>query len=152
MVISYINKVLSEDSARYIAQSKEKNLYFKKTSQAEIRSNQRMKKYWSYDIKIIASNIDYYTKYIIQDEKGKQSFELVHRLLSLNFAKDCNRLDLIKEEYEVAGNQIIKVQRVHVNFKDMKEKDMGEYIDYYRRMFFNRVGKTIDEVGYEQGI
>ena len=150
MVITFVDKELTNESRKSIEDAKEKTLYFKKITQAEIRSNQRMKKYWSYDIKVISDNIEYYSHYIITDEQGKHHYELVHRILTLNFAKDCNRLDLIKQEHEVAGNQIIKVQRVHVNFQDMKESDMAEYIDYYRRMFFNKIGKTIDEVGYEQ--
>lgn len=150
MIIHIENKCLDKQSADLINRSDNNDLYFKQINKNKIRSYQQLKKYWSHFIKIYAENFKDYQKFVTIDKNGHFSYDVVHRILTLNWALEKNRPDLIKEVPCLINGKKVFSAIVHINFSDCSQKDFNDFMEWIESSFFRETGKSIKEVGYEQ--
>lgn len=135
--------VMDSESIRLMGNLYEKgktDLYFERITEKRARSNQQNAFYWSHVLRIICEYIDGMESLAIDDGRGSFDFSGAHRYLTLRFAIDNNRLDLVDNIRTKYNGQWIDVPITSFSFDKMKHDDANQYMKWLEAKVIKSVG------------
>ena len=112
---------------------------YKRMTEGEARSNEQNKFYWSHVLRIICEYIDGMDGFAVE-HKGRFNYDNAHRYLTLKFAIDNNRDDLLTEIRTKYNKEWITVPMASFSFDKMSHKDATAYLDYLEQKLIKKVG------------
>ena len=112
---------------------------YKRMTEGESRSNEQNKFYWSHVLRIICEYVDGMESFAVE-HNGRFNYDGAHRYLTLKFAIDNDRTDLLTEIRTKYNKEWITVPMASFSFDKMSHKDATQYLDYLEKKLIKKAG------------
>ena len=134
----------SIDTIQKLYKSGKSDLYFERITKKKARSNHQNRFYWKNVLRIICANVDGMERYATQSENGTWCYNRAHRYLTLRFAIDHDRNDLIEIVPSYKDGKWIETAVTSFSFDKMKHEDANQYMKWLEDKLINICGCGFD--------
>lgn len=122
------------------------SLHFERISEKKARSNHQNRYYWKNVLRIICEYVDGMESYAVSRDNGSFDYTMAHRYLTLRFALDNNRDDLINIVKTKYNDKWIEVPMTSFSFDKMKHEDANKYLQWLESTLIKNIGRSFDTV------
>jgi hypothetical protein len=123
-----------------------KDLYFQRITEKKARSNNQNGYYWKNVLRIICEHVDGMDRYATHRDNGTIDYTRAHRYLTLKFALEHGRTDLIEPVKTYYKDKWIDVAITSFSFDRMKHEDATKYIKWLEDKLIAIVGCGFDMI------
>ena len=128
------------DSLKIINSEKKERVFYQRVSEKKARSSQQNRYYWSVILRIVAEYIDKMDNFITYDVNGNRQYDNLHRYLSLKWAVEESRDDLISQVRVRVNGQWCDADICSFSFDKMKHEDATAYTSWIESKVIERMG------------
>lgn len=116
------------------------DLYFERVTEKKARSNQQNKYYWKNVLRIICEHVDGMEGYATRNDSGVFDYSKAHRYLTLRFAIENSRTDLIDTITTYHNGKWFDVAVTSFSFDKMKHSDATQYLKWLENKLIQKIG------------
>jgi hypothetical protein len=117
-----------------------KDIYFVRVSEKKHRSNRQNQFYWGHCLRLVAEHVDQMDNFVYQRKNGSFDYEPLHRYLTLKWAMENTRDDIIETVKVYVKGQVVDDTIVSMAFDKMSHADTTSYMTWLETKFTLKTG------------